>query len=353
MFREKFFDNELVLKHFRKSHLDTMSDIIQLWLYNVSNRVANIINNDLAISCYGSDSRFDKLNNWESSIDLLICNNNSELLDEDIRDIIKEVVYKNKWVIEDNSYFEIWNNWEIYEIEDNIEIWKNIDSIQIDWEYIDVLHNQDELYKYKWKYFPDRLLDAYFIWWNKEILEKFKLQMLEDIILDNSIFKKFKKWIKNYFKQDYIKGKNHRNNLLASFNLDEKWWIIRFDNKNYYGFKHWPLRALQYKLVELFLKLIIEKKDKNIIKDFPFDISWRIEFLFNNWMIKLTKDESIQIVELYTYFKELNIKLERLFNYENYSVKNIFRTGIQWEFNIFWWENKEKIERFIELFNKI
>lgn len=353
MFRNSYFDNEAVLRQFRKSHLDSMADIIQLWLYNVSDDVAKIVMNDLAITCYWSDSRFDRLNNSESSIDLLICNDNNDLLWEQIVEVIKEVVSKNKWIIEDNSYFEIWNDGEVYEVEDSIELWKNIDSMQVDPEYIDVLNKWEELYKYKGKYFPDRLLDAYFVWWNKKILERFKLKMLEDIISDKSIFKKFKKWIKNYFKQDYISWKSHRNNLLDSFILDDDWWVVRFDNENYYWFKHWPLRALQYKLTELFLQLVIDKNDKSIINSFPFDVSWRVEFLFNNWMMELSKDEAIELIEIYTYFKELNIKLERLFNYESYNVDNIFRLNQSWEFNLVWVEFKEKLERFMELFNKI
>jgi len=347
------FDNETTLRHFRKSDLDSMSYFIELWLFNVSNKIRNIINSDIAITCYGSDSRLDKWNREKSSIDLLICNNNNELVHEDILNIIKEIVSKNTWIIEDNSYFEIWDNGEMYEIDDSIELWNNIEKIQIDPEYIDILSQWDELYKYKWKYFPDRLIDAYFIWWNKKILESFKKEMLDNIINDSSILKKYKKWIKNYYKQDYINGKNHRNWLEKTYSLWERWWLIKFDNEKYFWFKHGPLRALQYKIIELFLKLVIDKKDSNLINNFPFDMKWRLEFLFNNDLLDLNLNETKDILEIYIYFKELNIKLERLLNIENFNINTIDRLEGKGEFYLIWSEYNIKLSRFSQLFNKI
>jgi len=353
MFTRDFFDNENVLKQFRKSALDEMQDYIQLWLYNVSKDVSDIVMNDLSITCYWSDSRFDRSNNTSSSIDLLVCNNNLEINSNEVREAIKEVVNKNKWIIEDNSYMEEWADGEYYMVEDSINVWKNIDYIQVEDEYIDVLDKWDDLHKYKNKYFPDRLLDAYFIWWNKQILEDFKLKMLDDIISNPSILTKFKKGIKNYYKDEFIIWKNHRNDLLESFNLDENWWLVRFDNEDYYWFKHWPLRSIQYKLVELFLKLVIDTNNKDLIKTFPFDINWRIFFLFNNKFFNLNKDESIEFIEIYTFFKDLNIKLESMFNYEKSTSENILRTDNIWEFKLNWPEYKIKLDRYLELFNKI
>lgn len=353
-----FFNNENILKFFRKNNLDELRNSIELWSYELPENISNFIKNKIAITCYWSDSRLDRSNDSESSVDLLICNTSNKSV-ELIQFLIKKLVEKTNGLTYDNSYLENFNEetWEELRVEDEINIWSDISKIQINNQYIDILNLGDDLYKYKWKYFPDRLIDSYFIWWNPEILNDFKVGVMNGIIVswDNkkSIFWKFKKNIKNYFNEYYIKWKNHRN-WDDIFNLEK--WIIRFDWENCFWFKHWPLRALQYKLIERFIQYSIDEKDPEIIKDLPFDVNWRLNFLNENSCLDgLSEIEMCDLYNIYTKFKNFNLDLEMAFKYDVNS--NTFKKwGKNWEFfinsndlNII----KLDLEKFIELFNKL
>jgi len=352
-----FFDNENTLKFFRKNNLDELKDSIELWSYGLPEDISNFIKNKIAITCYWSDSRFDRFNDSESSVDLLICNTSNKSV-ESIQFLIKELVEKTNNLTYDNSYLENFNEetWEEVWIEDEIDVWSNISKIQINNKYIDILNSDDDLHKYKWKYFPDRLIDSYFIWWNLDILNDFKVNMMNDIINSwwwkKSIFWKFKKDIKKYYQEDFIKWKNHRD-WDDIFNLEK--WIIRFDWENFFWFKHWPLRSLQYKLIEGFLKLAFQKKDKFLIKDFPFDVNWRLKFLKeNNCLDNLSELEISTLNNLYTKFKNFNLDLEMAFKHNVY-----FNAFKKWEKNWEFFINsnnlniiKSDLEKFIELFKK-
>lgn len=353
-----FFDkvNDNAIKQFKKYHLDNIRESFLLSLFNIPRDVFNIINNDLAICCYWSDSRLDKSNNQEWSIDLLVCNNNIDLSNDDIRWIIRDVIDNSRWIVEDNSYVEIWNNWEIYTIEDDIEVWKIVSYLQLDPEYIDILSIGEDLYKYNNKYYPDRLIDAFYIGWNEDILKTFKYNMLEQILNNPSILKKFRKWIKNYFNNDYIFWKNHRNWLDDNYFFNDQGWymLIKYDNFDYYGFKHWPMRALQYKIIQKLLELIISSKNISIIDNLPFDIEWRLNFLVNNNAIELTTNELDELNKYYNYFKDFNMRLSSLNKNKDLVSKDIIRSTSDNNSFIFYWNwLQEKLKSFYNLFVKL
>ncbi len=352
--KEDIFDNEKTLKYFRKLSLDEFKDAIEVWIFRTWEEVYEILTEDISISCYWSDSRFDKTNNSTSSLDLLVCNNNLDLSISDITAAVRFLVSQNIDCVYDNSYPEFNDDWTYEIIKDEIEVWKKLDILQIDDEYIDVLNKSEDLYKYKGKYFPDRLLDSYFIWWNQDILKSFKIRMLDDFINDNKILSKYKKWIKKYYNEEYISWKNHRSDLDNTFELTDKWWLIRFDWEQYFWFKHGPLRSLQYKIVELFLKLVIEKSDSSLVEMFPFDIEWRLAFLLEHNAIVLRKEELIELLDIYTFFKDINTKLEALFNTNIKSgINNIQNTETEWVYKLLWDDFHLKLNRYIEIFNKL
>ena len=348
------FDNESVLENFRKINLWNIKFYMEMWWMDLPKNLQKILD-EVSINCYWSDWRLEKSNSEVSSIDLLICNEKTEITEKDILDLINEIVEKNKWVIEKTSYLEISEDFEVYEVEDEYRIWESISKLQINPLYIDILNSWDELYKYEKRYYPDRLLDSYNIWWNPDLLEEFKLQMMEDIISKkwkDRISVKFKNQNKKYFQEAYIKWKNHKWDE-NSYNFDDNSWIIKYDWEKHFWFKHWPIRALQYKITQEFLKLVEEKGDKNVVKEYPHNIKSRLEFLKINSNLLINDDEINEIIELYRYFNNFTDKLRISFKYDKFLDEDIERIEKKWDFKINSKFFKNKIEKFILLFSKI
>lgn len=347
-----FPTNEDVINNFREIDLKTKNYLFDLWLINISKDIRDILNNDLAILCYWSDWRLERTNKNKSSLDLIVCNSNPNITKLQIDEIISSLVQNTQWIVEKIIYNE-YENWEIITFEDEYKVWEWIWVLQVDSEYIDILNYEDDLYKYKNKYFPDRLIDSFFIWWNIEVYKLFKEKLFTDIINKSWFLKKYKWDIKSYYKEEFIFWKDHR---WWEDNFDFEWetWIIRYDWVNNYWFKHWPLRALQYKVIELFLSLIITTKDINIMNEFPIDIKSRLLFLKkNNKISNLSESEIKDIVNLYLYFRDQNLLINYIYKNTNVNNKVILRTNTEGEFVIDKNFNKNKINNFYQLFKKL
>lgn len=344
---------------FIKLNFDDIKNSIELASYEFNSKISDLLKSwDLVITCYWSDARFDKWNREESSIDLLICNKNELVSSSEVRDLLKEFISKSESIIFDNSSYEIWHDWEIYMVADEIKVGDYISRLAKDDYYIDVLNFSDELYKYENKTFPDRLIDAYNIYWDNKTLLSFKTKMLDDIIAQPKILKNFKNDVKSYFKDTTIKWENIRKRLNRHFDFENPTniWVVRYDKESYFGFKHWPMRALQYKIIEKFISYVVEKKDSSIISDFPFSIEDRLMYFKKNKLIEwMTWEEYWKLRDLYIFFRELNEEIARM---------RISKKEIDWlkyidEGNFFavhwnrYIKTKKNLEDFLYIFNKM
>lgn len=336
-----------------------IKDAIYLASHEINSQIVDLLNSwDIVITCYWSDAKLDKWNRKKSSIDLLVCNKSDLVSSEEIKELLKDFIEKSKDLIVDNTYNEFWTDWEVYQIQDEIPIGKEISTLAQDDYYIDVLNFSDELHKYENKTFPDRLIDAYNIYWDSETLFSFKQKMLDDIISSPKILKDFKQDVKSYFKEETIRWKNIRKNQQNHFNFDlgRDFWILRYDRKDFFGFKHWPMRALQYKIIEKFISFVLDRKDSSLIRNFPFSIEKRLMYFKENKIISwITNVEYLEIIELYKFFRDLN---ERIY-YMTLSTKYTTSLFYVDEIKAFMFKNyeyskvSEKLDRFTQLFQKL
>lgn len=339
--------------------LSDIKDAIYLATYEINSKIVDLLNSwDLVITCYWSDAKLDKWNRKKSSIDLLVCNKSDLVSSEEIKELLKDFIEKSKDLVVDNTYNEFWTDWEVYQVQDEIPIGKEISTLAQDDYYIDVLNFSDELHKYENKTFPDRLIDAYNIYWDSETLFSFKQKMLDDIIGSPKILKDFKQDVKSYFKEETIRWKNLRKNYENHFNFDTWWdfWILRYDREDFFWFKHWPMRALQYKIIEKFISFVIEKQDSSLIKDFPFSVEDRLRFFIRNRLIEwITNFEYTELTELYKFFRDLNDTLFYMFISKKYDEDLFYDENkkyfvVNWSKLIF---IKNSLDRFVELFKKL
>lgn len=339
--------------------LTDIRDAIYLASHEINSEIIDLLDKwYVALTCYWSDARLDKWNRWKSSIDLLVCNKSELVSSEEIKKLLKDFVEKTKDLVVDNTYHEFWTDGEVYQVQDEIPVWKEISTLAQNDYYIDVLNFTDDLYKYENKTFPDRLIDAYNIYGKTELLLEFKQKMLEDIIASPKILKDFRNDVKWYFREEIIRWKNLRKSLASHFDFDGYWeiWLLKYDWEDFFWFKHWPLRALQYKIIEKFIKLVIDRKDSSLVINFPFPIDKRMNFLLNNnsvWNLNTLEVE--ELVSIYKFFRDKNDEINFMYLSKKYSSNLRFIR----EFHSFIFENEEyletksKLDRFVELFQKL
>lgn len=349
---------EKIRKHIIRDNLSNFWEYFEMVWFEIKTKLHDLLNNwKIAICCYWSDWRLEKWNKKRWSMDLIVCTED-EIDGQEIKNAITEFAWSVQWILFEQIYYEWEENGNEYYVKEDLEIGNDLSVLSEGDLYIDVIKASDEKYRYNGRYFPDRLIDAFFLLWNNDIVKKFKLDLMKSIIEKKQILERFKEHVKTYFQEAYIRWKNQyeKKGLGNHFNLDSN--FVYFDRNNYYAFKYWPIRALQYKVIEIFIKYWRKLKDERLILDFPQDINSRLDFFERNKVVNWFLDTDYEELKiLYNFFRNLNTRIEIMYDWKiQISKKQDIFQKENWVFTLsddLLKEVKEKLDRFIYLFKKI
>lgn len=188
---------------------------------------------------------------------------------------------------------------------DNIEIKKV-------WEDSMVLFNNDSNLV-----FPTRIWDSLPIWWNCDLYNNLRKLVSLEIISNHQKFNEYfvrrlavhKRATKNWFSK-------FRNDITTQIDFEN--WKLFYDPENYNEWvKYWPLRVIQYSLALSLLRKIRNLwEHPEFVEYLPTNILDRIDFLLDNNLTKLSKNEAEHIKYIYAYFLKIyhQIQFEYSFN---------------------------------------
>lgn len=171
--------------------------------------------------------------------------------------------------------------------------------------------------------FPTRIWDSMPIWWNLELYSSLRRMVSEEIVASSKLANYFTRrlWVHKRAVKSWKSNFKWQESIL--FDLQAK--VLHYDPENMNEWvKYWPLRVIQYSLALALMRKIRNLwKHADFIEVLPPNIVDRLDFLLDEKMTLMSKEEIENIKYIYSYFLKIYHQLQFDFSFSESTTYRI------------------------------